>query len=87
MSKKVVTAENEKEEDKGVQVVQLHGHLRSLRCELCNASHPYDERNAETLEAGMAPECPTCQEKLDERANAGKRTTRIGCLRVSSTGS
>ncbi|RPA71254.1 DHS-like NAD/FAD-binding domain-containing protein, partial [Ascobolus immersus RN42] len=64
-------------------VVQLHGHLRNLRCELCNASHPYDEENAEALSAGMAPACPTCQGKLEERESAGKRTTRIGALRPS----
>lgn len=71
----------ESEEDKGCQVVQLHGDLDVLRCTLCQQQVNYDNDKVNTLLEGSPPECPLCQEKDDIRTNAGKRSLQVGTLR------
>lgn len=44
--------------DTGVEVVQLHGGLDSLRCGLCHKLCEWDEERYVSTSAGSAPECP-----------------------------
>ena len=71
------------EEEKGCQVVQLHGDLNLLRCMQCQALCKYDKVKVETLRDGEAPDCPDCVGMDETRRQSGKRGTRIGSLRVS----
>ncbi|CUS10254.1 unnamed protein product [Tuber aestivum] len=69
------------EEEKGCQVVQLHGDLNLLRCMQCQALCKYDRVKVETLRDGEAPDCPDCVGMDKTRRQSGKRGTRIGSLR------
>lgn len=68
--------------DSGVEVVQLHGSLNSLRCGLCARLADWDDedRHVTTL-AGEAPECPWCSENSAKREDKGRRSLAIGRLR------
>ncbi|KAK9479255.1 DHS-like NAD/FAD-binding domain-containing protein, partial [Lipomyces japonicus] len=68
-------------ESKNTDVVQLHGDIHQLKCTLCGHKVNWSEPMRETLEEGMAPECPNCFEKAEERTTAGKRCPRVGCMR------
>lgn len=74
----------ESEEQKGCQVVQLHGDLNTLRCMQCQGLCKYDEEKVESLLDGTAPECPECAGKDQQRRDSGKRGTKVGSLRVGS---
>lgn len=73
----------EGEEEKGCQVVQLHGDLNTLRCTQCQGLCKYDKEKVESLLDGTAPECPVCARKDQQRRENGKRGTKVGNLRVS----
>lgn len=73
----------ESEEEKGCQVVQLHGDLNALRCTQCQGLCKYDKEKVESLLDGTAPECPVCAVKDQQRRENGKRGTKVGNLRVS----
>lgn len=68
--------------DGGCEVVQLHGDLEVLRCNICNATCAWEEENREALLlGGRTPECKSCHRQDEERRDRGKRGTRIGSLR------
>lgn len=73
------------EEEKGCQVVQLHGDLNTLRCMQCQGLCKYDKERVESLLGGTAPECPECAGKDQQRRDNGKRGTKVGSLRVRSS--
>lgn len=67
--------------DGGCEIVQLHGDLRSMRCELCRTICEFDRSQESLLLNGMAPECHFCRSKDRGRRDQGKRGTTIGSLR------
>ena len=70
------------EMDGGCEVVELHGDLRELRCNLCQSLCSWEDDARETgLLSGVAPPCPACVRKSEERQGRGKRGTVIGSLR------
>lgn len=69
-------------EEKGCQVVQLHGDLNSLRCMACQGLCKYDDEKVESLLDGNPPDCPECVGKDQKRRESGKRGTAVGLLRV-----
>ncbi|KAL7273541.1 NAD-dependent deacetylase hst3 [Rhizina undulata] len=71
----------ETDQEKGCQVVQLHGDLNFLRCTQCHELIPYDDGKVESLLDGTSPDCPSCVGKDKERRENGKRGTRVGGLR------
>ncbi|KAI9715575.1 MAG: hypothetical protein M1812_005879 [Candelaria pacifica] len=70
------------EMDGGCEVVELHGDLRQLRCNLCQSLCSWEDDGRETnFLSGEAPPCPACVSKSGERQGRGKRGTVIGSLR------
>lgn len=67
--------------DGGCEIVQLHGDLRSMRCELCRTICEFDRSQESLLLNGIAPECQFCRSKDRGRRDQGKRGTTIGSLR------
>ena len=67
--------------DGGCEVVQLHGDLRSMRCNLCCTICEFDQCRESLLLTGTAPECQFCHSKDRGRRDQGKRGTTIGSLR------
>lgn len=67
--------------DGGCEIVQLHGDLRSMRCELCRTTCEFDRSQESLLLNGTAPECQFCRSKDRGRRDQGKRGTTIGSLR------
>lgn len=67
--------------DGGCEIVQLHGDLRSMRCELCRTTCDFDRSQESLLLNGRAPECQFCRSKDRGRRDQGKRGTTIGSLR------
>lgn len=68
--------------DGGCEVVQLHGDLNLLRCNICRQSTKWDEYGSNTLLLrGNAPVCESCKIQDQDRRNRGKRGTRVGSLR------
>lgn len=67
--------------DGGCEIVQLHGDLRSMRCELCRTICEFDRSQESLLLNGTAPECQICRSKDRGRRDQGKRGTTIGSLR------
>lgn len=68
-------------EEKGCQVVQLHGELRNLRCTQCRNLTSYDKESIKSLSDGSPPPCPACELASTVRHAAGMRATGIGHLR------
>jgi NAD-dependent histone deacetylase SIR2 len=68
-------------QEKGCQVVQLHGDLKSLRCTNCHMLTSYTESTTSTLQSGIAPNCPACELASAIRQASGKRATKVGTLR------
>jgi NAD-dependent histone deacetylase SIR2 len=68
-------------QEKGCQVVQLHGDLRSLRCMNCQCLTDYTLSSVSILLSGQAPRCPACETASAIRQASGKRGTKIGTLR------
>ncbi|KAI5850989.1 DHS-like NAD/FAD-binding domain-containing protein [Tricharina praecox] len=73
--------DNRTDREKGCQVVQLHGNLKTLRCTNCHLLAEYSESSVQTLLSGEAPPCMACTVASNCRQAAGKRATRIGLLR------
>lgn len=67
--------------DGGCEIVQLHGDLRSMRCDLCRTVCEFDQSRESLLLNGTAPECQFCRSKDRGRRDQGKRGTTIGSLR------
>ena len=68
--------------DGGCEVVQLHGDLEVLRCNLCRATCTWDEDHREVLLLnGKAPDCQSCRRQDEDRRDRGKRGTKVGSLR------
>lgn len=67
--------------DGGCEVVQLHGDLRSMRCDLCRTICEFDRSRESVLLNGTAPECQFCHSQDRGRRNQGKRGTTVGSLR------
>lgn len=68
--------------DGGCEVVQLHGDLLLLRCDICCAKLSWEEEGREALLLdGKAPVCLLCHMRDQERRGRGKRGTTIGSLR------
>lgn len=66
----------------GVECVQLHGSVVSLRCGLCSKISRWDEAEREsTTLAGKAPDCPSCTEYNAKRTGRGRRGLAVGRLR------
>ena len=66
----------------GVECVQLHGSLVSLRCGLCSKLSRWDEAEREsTTLSGQAPDCPSCTEYNARRTGRGRRGLAVGRLR------
>lgn len=68
-------------EEKGCQVVQLHGELQHLRCTQCQQLTTYSTAYVKSLMSGTPPACPACEQSCNERVEAGKRATGVGMLR------
>ncbi|KAI9179313.1 NAD-dependent deacetylase hst3 [Blastocladiella emersonii ATCC 22665] len=62
-------------------VVQLHGTLSAVRCNLCRATFPFTSDLAAVFSDGDAPACPTCAAEATQRAAQGKRARATGTLR------
>jgi NAD-dependent histone deacetylase SIR2 len=69
------------DQEKGCQVVQLHGDLKTLRCTNCQLLTEYSPCQVATLLSGAAPVCSACETASVCRQAAGKRATKIGLLR------
>lgn len=68
--------------DGGCEVVQLHGDLKVLRCDICRQTCRWEDDGREALLLrGRAPECDSCQSQNQDRQNRGKRATKVGFLR------
>lgn len=68
--------------DGGCEVVQLHGNLEVLKCNLCRTTCTWEDQGREAcFLRGEAPTCPSCECLSQERQDRGKRGTRIGSLR------
>ena len=68
--------------DGGCEVVQLHGDLEVLRCNLCQKTCDWEEQNREALLlGGKAPHCGDCAATDQGRRDRGKRGTAVGTLR------
>jgi NAD-dependent SIR2 family protein deacetylase len=66
----------------GVECVQLHGSLVSLRCGLCGKLSRWDEAERESITlSGHAPDCPSCTEYNARRTGRGRRGLAVGRLR------
>ncbi|KAL9114484.1 MAG: hypothetical protein Q9227_001565 [Pyrenula ochraceoflavens] len=69
------------EMDGGCEVVQLHGDLDSLRCNLCHNTCNWSDADTEIFLQGEAPICQSCHAKSEDRRNRGKREMSVGLLR------
>ena len=70
------------DQDGGCEVVQLHGDLDVLRCNLCQRTCGWEEKGREALLlSGKAPECLACAISDQDRRDRGKRGTKVGTLR------
>ncbi|KAG9245790.1 DHS-like NAD/FAD-binding domain-containing protein [Calycina marina] len=67
--------------DGGVEVVQLHGSLAFLRCQLCAKRSNWDVERESSMLSGTAPVCPSCSEYSEQRAGKGRRGIAVGRLR------
>lgn len=68
--------------DGGCEVVQLHGNLEVLKCNLCRTTCTWEDQGREAcFLRGEAPTCPSCEGLAQERQDRGKRGTKIGSLR------
>jgi NAD-dependent histone deacetylase SIR2 len=77
----ITEADDRTDKEKGCQVVQLHGNLKTLRCTNCQLLTEYSPSQVATLLSGVAPACMACETASVSRQAAGKRATRVGLLR------
>lgn len=70
------------DQDGGCEVVQFHGDLELLRCNLCQKTCGWGGKGRESLLLdGKAPECLSCAVSDQQRRDRGKRGTKVGTLR------
>ena len=67
--------------DAGVEVVQLHGDLDTLRCSYCQRTTEWTDEATEIYLEGVAPKCKKCTESSEKRQSTGKRGLSVGTLR------
>jgi NAD-dependent SIR2 family protein deacetylase len=67
--------------DAGVEVVQLHGDLETLRCSYCQRKTEWTDEATEIYLEGVAPKCKKCTESSERRQSTGKRGLSVGVLR------
>ena len=67
--------------DAGTEVVQLHGDLDTLRCNVCASHWTWTDSETEIFMDGYAPKCQKCTTKSDQRQATGKRGLSVGSLR------
>lgn len=67
--------------DAGVEVVQLHGDLETLRCSYCQRKTEWTDEATEIYLEGVAPKCKKCTESSEKRQSTGKRGLSVGVLR------
>ncbi|EIW70370.1 hypothetical protein TREMEDRAFT_16281, partial [Tremella mesenterica DSM 1558] len=63
--------------------VELHGDLGRVRCVVCWKDYETREEWVKMFRDGDAPDCPTCQDRCEERISRNARLTPIGTLRPS----
>ena len=69
-------------QDGGCEVVQLHGDLEVLRCNVCQKTCGWEGKEMEALLLdGQAPDCLSCAISDQQRRDRGKRGTKVGTLR------
>ncbi|KAG0258337.1 hypothetical protein BG011_003361 [Mortierella polycephala] len=66
---------------KNVNVVQLHGSLRKLKCTLCSENYGFLTDYENVFREGEAPDCPKCEHNDVVRVALGKRKLATGTLR------
>lgn len=68
---------------KNLDVVQLHGDLKTLSCTKCFQTFPWSRYWSRCLRRGELPLCPDCEALINKRLNEGKRTlgSNVGILR------
>ncbi|KAK3836181.1 MAG: DHS-like NAD/FAD-binding domain-containing protein [Linnemannia gamsii] len=66
---------------KDVNVVQLHGSLRRLKCTLCSEPYGFQTDYQKVFKEGDAPGCPKCELYDGIRVAQGKRKVATGTLR------
>ncbi|KAI1320484.1 hypothetical protein EDD11_000869 [Mortierella claussenii] len=66
---------------KDVNVVQLHGSLRKLKCTLCSEPYGFQTDFEKVFREGEAPDCPKCELNDVIRVAQGKRKVATGTLR------
>ncbi len=67
--------------DGGCEVVQLHGDLDTLRCNVCASHWTWTDNETEIFMDGYAPKCQKCTTKSEQRKATGKRGLSVGSLR------
>lgn len=67
--------------DGGCEVVQLHGDLDKLRCNMCSTQIKWTDEETRIFLEGAAPNCQKCRRKSAERQATGKRGLAVGSLR------
>ncbi|KAJ1555450.1 hypothetical protein HK096_008058, partial [Nowakowskiella sp. JEL0078] len=68
-------------DDKNSRIVQLHGDLDTVICNMCQSLYDFSPSMSDTFKGGQPPVCPNCQELYSVRAALGKRSIRVGTLR------
>ncbi|KAI8595847.1 DHS-like NAD/FAD-binding domain-containing protein, partial [Dissophora ornata] len=66
---------------KDVNVVQLHGSLRKLKCTICSEPYGFLTDYEKVFREGEAPDCPKCELNDVIRVAQGKRKIATGTLR------
>ncbi|KAF9215443.1 hypothetical protein BGZ59_001383 [Podila verticillata] len=66
---------------KDVNVVQLHGSLRKLKCTICSEPYGFLNDFEKVFREGEAPDCPKCELNDVIRVAQGKRKIATGTLR------
>ncbi|KAG0031237.1 hypothetical protein BGZ81_001588 [Podila clonocystis] len=66
---------------KDVNVVQLHGSLRKLKCTICSEPYGFVNDFERVFREGEAPDCPKCELNDVIRVAQGKRKIATGTLR------
>jgi NAD-dependent SIR2 family protein deacetylase len=78
--KALTLKENSKK--KNSKIIQLHGNLQSLKCNLCSHKLPLVKEHVEIyFKKGVPPPCPSCDSKAQVRSALGKRAISVGSLR------
>lgn len=77
----ITAVDTRTDQEKGCQVVQLHGNLATLRCTNCQLQTAYTAAAVSMLLDGDAPTCAACAAASASRQAAGKRATKVGLLR------